>query len=84
MREELAVRFIMGSCVLATLATIFLFIVATPVLLVIGFSGHFALAWNFVAEHPVLVGFLLAGFMALVMVWIWLMLVIGASLMRGN
>jgi hypothetical protein len=84
MTEERALRYVMGFCVLGTLATLFLCIVITPVLLIIGFAGQFWPVWNGIAAHPILTGLCIVAFIALVMFWIWLMLVIGSALLRQD
>jgi hypothetical protein len=84
MSEELAMRYVMGFCILATLATLFFCIVITPVLLVIGFAGQFSSVWNGIAAHPILAGVAVVAFIALIMFWIGLMIVIGSVLMRQN
>jgi hypothetical protein len=84
MTEERALRYVMGFCVLGTLATLFLCIVITPVLLIIGFAGQFGPVWNGIAAHPILAGLCIVAFIALVMFWIWLMLVIGSALLRQD
>jgi hypothetical protein len=84
MGEEQALRYIMGFCVLATLATLFFCIVITPVILVIGFAGQFWPVWNAIAAHPILASFAIVAVIVLLMFGIWLMLVIGAALMRRD
>ena len=82
MNEELALRYVMGLSVLATLATLFFCIVITPVILVIGFAGHFWTVWNGMAAHPFLGSLAIVTFMVLAMFWIWLMIKITGSLLQ--
>jgi hypothetical protein len=77
-----ALRHLMGVWVLAGLATTFFCIVVTPVLIVIGFAGKFQSMWELVASRPFLTSFALVVFMALVMIYIWIMIMIGSALMR--
>lgn len=80
MTQEQTMRCLMGFCLLATLATLFLCIVLTPVLLVIGFSGQFWPVWNGIAAHPILAALAVVAFVALIIFWLWLMIVIWSAL----
>jgi hypothetical protein len=84
MTDEQWVRYIVGFCFIATLATLFMCIVLTPVLLVIGFSGQFQTAWEIVAAHPIWSGAVLVAFTGLVMLWSWLMIVLGRALIKNE
>ena len=69
MTEEQALRYVIGLCVLATLATLFLCIVITPVILVVGFAGHFTTVWHAMAAHPFWGSLSIVVFIVLVMFW---------------
>jgi hypothetical protein len=84
MTAERAVRLIMGLCVLATLASLFLAIIITPIILVIGFSGQFSTVWNSMVAHPIRAAFGLASFIVLAMAWIWLMIITTHALLRDR
>ena len=82
MTEEQGSRYVMGFCVLATLATIFLCVVATPVLLVIGFSGQFEAMWAWVAAYPIRTALGLVAFVATIIGWLWLIIAFSRELAR--